>query len=97
MKEARLLAENFFKASLLTSFDPDAIFTIAFFGTDEVTGPNGTENKLMLRFEESHLALVLSGGRVRQLDALHGEDVVGKKISLGVEKGNQIVILAAAV
>lgn len=95
MKEARLQTANFFSSDLLTCFEPDQTFTIAFFGTEEVQSPKGVETKVVLRFEETHLGLVLSQSRLKQLQAVAGDSPVGAKIRLGVENGNRITILAA--
>lgn len=82
---------------LLEERGPNSTFTISFAG-EKAVGMN-EEMKPVLHFLEIKKSLVVSKGRGNALSQLFGsDDLVGKKIRLGVEVINgkeQAVVLAA--
>lgn len=73
-------------------------FNIVFAGTEKVGQGTQAEDKPVLKFRETPKGLVLNKTRANALASLFGEDdLVGKRIALGVEiiNGiNQVIVTA---
>lgn len=75
--------------------------TLTGFGTGQITGKNGTEDRDMWSFAETHKCMAHSKGRSRNLRDLFGDvenAFVGKRVTLDVEisNGKAITVFKAA-